>query len=50
MLDHGGQVAGFNLGPTMLLCHHPAHGTHLKNILVVVLADYISSIASGSFC
>jgi hypothetical protein len=49
MLEHKGQVAGLKLGPMMLLCHHPAHHTHLKNILAVVHADNVSSIATVPF-
>jgi hypothetical protein len=44
ILEEKGQVAGLELQSSLLLCHHPAFRTHLKDVLVVIHPDNVSSI------
>jgi hypothetical protein len=44
-----GQVAGLELQSLLLLCHHPAFRTHLKDVLVVIHPHNVSSIVGDPF-
>jgi hypothetical protein len=48
-LEEEGQVAGLELQSSLLLCHHLAFRTHLKNVLVVIHPDNVSSIVGDPF-
>jgi hypothetical protein len=49
ILEEKGQVAGLELQSSLLLCHHPAFRTHLKDVLVVIHSDNVSSIVGDPF-
>jgi hypothetical protein len=49
ILEEKGQVAGLELQSSLLLCHHPAFRTHLKDVLVVIHPDNVSSIVGDPF-
>jgi hypothetical protein len=49
ILQEKGQVAGLKLQSSLLLCHHPAFRTHLKDVLVVIHPDNVSSIVGDPF-
>jgi hypothetical protein len=49
ILEEKGQVAGLELQSSLLLCHHPAFRTHLKDVLVVIHPDNVSSIEGDPF-
>jgi hypothetical protein len=49
LLEEKGQVAGLELLSLHLLCHHPAYATHLRDVVLVVHPDNITSIATDPF-
>jgi hypothetical protein len=49
ILEEKGQVAGLELQSSLLLCHYPAFRTHLKDVLVVIHPDNVSSIVGDPF-
>jgi hypothetical protein len=49
VLEEKGQVAGLQLQSSFLLCHHPAFKTHLKDILIIVHPDNVSSVVGDPF-
>jgi hypothetical protein len=49
ILEEKGQVAGLELQSSLLLCHHPAFRTHLRDVLVVIHPDNVSSIVGDPF-
>jgi len=45
ILEENKQVAGLELGASFVLCNAPAYRTHIKDIVVVMHPDNVSSVA-----
>jgi hypothetical protein len=49
VVEEDKQVAGLELKSSFLLCHHPAFKTHLRDVIVVIHPDNVSSIVSSPY-
>jgi hypothetical protein len=49
ILEEDKQVAGLELKSSFLLCHHPAFKTHLRDVIVVIHPDNVSSIVGSPY-